>query len=636
MDTYQYTVHKIPLAKFVKKPITQSHIYETCKEINKLVIHVYQFLRLKLLYHFKLGTFPDLTETDVRLAFKVFLPKGPGRPFDDKQLLAEYTSFYDDIYQPLTNCQRFKITGISYIVDQLVTDIVTNIENNVKMNLKAHVSRFLNGLFNPTYDKTLKQELAIVRDDILAKNSVIKSPEQYHEIIAILGNIFPDSGEENHYLGCCKRPMKYLEPMFFMAEILQSRQQKTLQAFPLRRSLIPANIPLDTSTLITLFFKDRKPSKLLKQVRNEKESIWGRLFHMNHRVLNKNNKFVFDYRIFTDGHSVSIQLIDKKDAPKKESRKDRMCDGRQNKDVKTTSEPKATKVEAVKKRKMCNSDWKYIGDLNQGELERLRSEGFLVADPGKDNLLYLLDSISKETMKFTSREKREVTHENRFCRKIDRFRRVKGVLEVEKKLKEVSGKSCDIKGFEKYICVKEDVSKEVRGVYEAKIFRKLRWYTHVERLKYFNSVVKKIESSGKKTIVYGDWSAKGTLKGSRSTVGIGLKRRLSNNFEIINLDEYRTSKLDFKNHEECSNLKVGGKSVHSMLTYKLACGTGNIGRDLNAVRNMLYIVLEVMRTGVRPEAFRRGKIGEGLSGVIDVISESGPVHDVGVVDIVLD
>ena len=41
---------------------------------------------------------------------------------------------------------------------------------------------------------------------------------------------------------------------------------------------------------------------------------------------------------------------------------------------------------------------------------------------------------------------------------------------------------------------------------------------------------------------------------------------------------------------------------------------GNIGRDLNAVlRNMLYIVEETIRTGERPEAFRRSKIDEGLS-----------------------
>ena len=53
---------------------------------------------------------------------------------------------------------------------------------------------------------------------------------------------------------------------------------------------------------------------------------------------------------------------------------------------------------------------------------------------------------------------------------------------------------------------------------------------------------------------------------------------------------------------------------------------------------MLYIVEETIRTGERPEAFRRSKIDEGLSGVSALDSpERKPVHNVGLhSDIVLD
>ena len=65
-----------------------------------------------------------------------------------------------------------------------------------------------------------------------------------------------------------------------------------------------------------------------------------------------------------------------------------------------------------------------------------------------------------------------------------------------------------------------------------------------------------------------------------------------------------------------------------MLTYRTENNCpGNIGRDLNAVRNMLYIALE------RPLAFRRNRNAEGLSEQV-VSSESGPAHDDG--DIVLE
>ena len=62
-----------------------------------------------------------------------------------------------------------------------------------------------------------------------------------------------------------------------------------------------------------------------------------------------------------------------------------------------------------------------------------------------------------------------------------------------------------------------------------------------------------------------------------------------------------------------------------MLTYQRSCDKtekdsnclrGNIGRDLNAVRNMVYITKETIRTGDRPVAFRRtgcNKFDLGLS-----------------------
>jgi hypothetical protein len=279
--------------------------------------------------------------------------------------------------------------------------------------------------------------------------------------------MLPDTElEDNHYLGCLKNPLKYLEMMFFMAEILQSREQKTLQVFPLRKNLIPANIPIDTSSLITLFFKDHKPSDLLKKVREVKNNIWQKLFHMNHRVF-KNKKFVFDYRILTDGHSVSLQFIERGDASRKESKKDRMH-------KKPNMINEEVKDPAVLNRcKIRNGDWKYIGSLNQEELERLQKDGFLVADPGKNHPLFLMDSMSGETIKFTSKEKRHECQENNFKIKRKKFRSKTGVLEIEKKLLDVSGKCCNILGFENYIRVKESVSNEVRAVYEAKIFRKL-------------------------------------------------------------------------------------------------------------------------------------------------------------------
>ena len=51
------------------------------------------------------------------------------------------------------------------------------------------------------------------------------------------------------------------------------------------------------------------------------------------------------------------------------------------------------------------------------------------------------------------------------------------------------------------------------------------------------------------------------------TPGIGLKRRISREVKIVNLDEFRTSALSFKKEEYCENLEIlkAGKKRHMSL-----------------------------------------------------------------------
>ena len=133
-------------------------------------------------------------------------------------------------------------------------------------------------------------------------------------------------------------------------------------------------------------------------------------------------------------------------------------------------------------------------------------------------------------------------------------------------------KSSDFERFKEYIRVKNMVGERIGRVYSNTIFRKLKWYSHVERERYFDSMVRKIKSTfGGKKVLYGDFEGKHSLKGTCPSPGIGLKRRISRDIEIYNLDEFRTSKLDHKFESKCSNMRVrddNGKKVrkiHSIL-----------------------------------------------------------------------
>ena len=138
-------------------------------------------------------------------------------------------------------------------------------------------------------------------------------------------------------------------------------------------------------------------------ITNNQKKIWDRVFKMDHTIFN-HKKIVFDYRILTDGLGASLQFIARCDLPVKNLKKAKMieaCD-RARKVKKGELEPKKkpekVKKEFVKKenkiKKGKKSDWPYLEDLNKDETDEIR-KGYLVADPGKNNLLYLMSNSSK-------------------------------------------------------------------------------------------------------------------------------------------------------------------------------------------------------------------------------------------------
>ncbi len=90
-----------------------------------------------------------------------------------------------------------------------------------------------------------------------------------------------------------------------------------------------------------------------------------------------------------------------------------------------------------------------------------------------------------------------------------------------------------------------------------------------------------------------------------STPNIGLKRKLHERFTIYNLDEFRTSCLDYQTETMCNNLYFTDKDgeyqkLHSVLTFQMANGRlGCRNRDLNSVKNMKKIVDHWFETGNR-------------------------------------
>jgi hypothetical protein len=214
----------------------------------------------------------------------------------------------------------------------------------------------------------------------------------------------------------------------------------------------------------------------------------------------------------------------------------------------------------------------------------------------------------------------------------------KSLKDIEAELSKYNAKSCTYKEFIKYIRKKLEFNKKAQKQYDTTYLQKLKWFTYLNKNKHENDLLNHIQNEFGKdiTIIIGDWSGRGHTK-FMSTPKIGLKRKLSERFKVYLIDEYLTSKLHYKHHVRCNNLKIKveltedkekplsenstlvnmqpkyeSKYLHSVLTYKIVkdmgckkSEMGCINRDKNSVLNMESIVSELIKTGKRPSRFNR-------------------------------
>lgn len=100
------------------------------------------------------------------------------------------------------------------------------------------------------------------------------------------------------------------------------------------------------------------------------------------------------------------------------------------------------------------------------------------------------------------------------------------------------------------------------------------------------------------------------MKGCISTPNIGMKKLLLSRFDIVEVNEFNTSKLYNKTLKEMVNVSVKRKkhkkSLHEILTPKeeTKCCIF-VNRDTNACKNILLLGKCYLESQTRPEAFIR-------------------------------
>ena len=191
-----------------------------------------------------------------------------------------------------------------------------------------------------------------------------------------------------------------------------------------------------------------------------------------------------------------------------------------------------------------------------------------------------------------------------------------GITIIEEELNTQNSKSCNIEKFKEYVDAKLKTNEELIPLYKDEKFRKYKWYAYINKKRTEDNMVNKIAKKFSKEhiIIIGDWSIGKQMRNFISTPNLTLKRKLQEQFNVYEIDEFRTSCLSYKTEEVCENLYLKFKKdpnqklrkLHSILTYKMENNRmGCINRDKNGCKNIQKVFKSYIETGLRPERYRR-------------------------------
>jgi hypothetical protein len=150
----------------------------------------------------------------------------------------------------------------------------------------------------------------------------------------------------------------------------------------------------------------------------------------------------------------------------------------------------------------------------------------------------------------------------------------------------------------------------VMDFYSAKRFKRLRWKTYISRQKAYEKIVAALRGKSKNPfIVWGDARFPAAGRGSPAVPTSELRRKLGSRLNVVDHDEFRTSKLSCCCHTPMQGLLnpcTGKRSWTLRVCENNACPRSVWDRNTSAAINILHLFLSQVRGEGRPPAFRRG------------------------------
>lgn len=602
--------------------INTKKINDVVVKAHKIVIHTLQFLKLYLLYHYDTQDYklPIVDKVLILNIMKVVCGekhsnKGKPPKKETVELQNKLTSFYNDYYKPTTQPEQLDYQYMSNIMLYLCEDIITMYENNIQLHYVEYVERYVNVIWRKKYIinkirnifttkkeretriRSLDKDLRRVKNDILniEYNNTYTSKSYYHSwiknnVVKIIPNKDKFMKQSIYYDLKCK-PLDYLPSMIMMMKEIEEYGETISNVFPLRSSITPGYIRLDTITLVYLLLRKEqgKKSDFTNKGNTKKyeDKIWKFFFRTEKKVFRKTN-FSFHHMISTDGVGVSILFI-----------RDDLIGKR-----------------LPVSKKGVNKE-QYIDELNN--YSYLQDKKIVGIDPGKSDLIYCVDSATKDAKIFRySQDQRR-----KEC-KIKKYNNIilgmknnkiqgKTIIEYETELSVYNRKTLDFDKFSIYVKEKNRVNNILFDFYEKQLFRKLKFGRYINVKRNEEKMIREFKNiygnPDEVVVCIGDWEQRKQMKYKEPTLGKGMRTIFrKNNYDVFLVDEFRSSckcsKCDggicekFMPRVNPKPMKDDIRLVHGLIRCKNGCGSWN--RDRNGSSNIYKIAYNAIHNLERP------------------------------------
>jgi hypothetical protein len=602
LTSYKYV--KTSLKSIVKDKSTILTLNKMVCNVNKIVIHTYNFLKMYCIHHYtENGLLPIIDKNLI-----VYIMKTVSKPDQEKSYKEEnqikknkLEEFYDKYYEP-TIMENRKLPGIylAQVFEYESKSILTGFSNHIQEHFKDMLNRYINILVD--FDKlkennsntSINRRLNKVKSDIFYNKSnadVIYDPikELFKTRIVkdfeITNSLcFMAASNKARKPELQSKTLQLLILLIRMSidgeKIMKSRQDKSksndlfnvINCFPSRKNIRPKYIAIDSSIIINnLMTENKKFYAKDGNILKLSDDIWSMFFKTDKNVFKKHG-YQFNRRIVTDGIGCSIAFV----------RKD-------------LYDPlKTTKVTSLKKPSNYKSDL-YIDELSENQLVKMRSKKMIGIDPGKSDLIFCTDgdikTITKDngkiyrktnTFTYSNGQRKKDTKSKIYTDRLENDKKEtiiygETVKKYESLLSNYNSSSCIWSNVVKYMNIKNYVNYCLQSYYEKELYRKLNWYSFINKQKSESNMINKFKKkygSPKNTVILmGDFSQTHQMKFCEPTKGKSIRKLFKDAGYQLNLvQEYNTSKRLFNSGEELVNFKWGkkrNKYVHRLLGSKI-------------------------------------------------------------------